>query len=94
MSRYAIDINEIRTDRPNEKEVKRKLARYELKKKLGLFELFDETNSVPEKDIIKAGFTSLAEYEELRMKVSSMIDKDIPVPAEIAEKLMRVLHTK
>lgn len=94
MSRYAIDINEIGKGKPNEKEMRQKLARYEIKKRLGLFELFDETDSVHEKNIIKAGFTSYAEYEELRMKVSNMIDKDIPVPAEMAEKLIRVSNTK
>lgn len=94
MRRYAIDINEIEKGRPSEKEVQQKLARYEIKEKLGLFELFDETDSAHEKNIIKAGFKSYAEYEELRLKALSMIDNDIPIPAEIAEKLMQVVHTK
>lgn len=94
MRRYAIDINEIEKGRPSEKEVQQKLARYEIKEKLGLFELFDETDSAHEKNIIKAGFKSYAEYEELRLKALSMIDNDIPIPAEMAEKLMRVLNTK
>lgn len=94
MRRYAIDINEIEKSKPNEKEVQQKLARYEIKEKLGLFELFDETDSVHEKNIIKAGFKSYAEYEELRLKALNMIDNDIPIPAEMAEKLIRVLNTK
>lgn len=94
MRRYAIDINEIEKGRPSKEEVQQKLARYEIKEKLGLFELFDETDSAHEKNIIKAGFKSYAEYEELRLKALSMIDNDIPIPAEMAEKLMRVLNTK
>lgn len=94
MRRYAIDINEIEKGKPNEKEVQQKLARYEIKKRLGLFELFDETDSVYEENIIKAGFKSYAEYEELRLKALNMIDNDIPIPAEMADKLIRVLNTK
>lgn len=91
MKKFAFDINDINKNKPSIEESNQKLEKYELKSKLGLFELFDENNSISEKDIKDAGFTNLTEYETLRIKTINMIDNNIAIPDDIAKKLMKVI---
>lgn len=68
----------------------RKLEKYNLKAKLGLFELFDEDSEITKEQLQNAGFTSYAEYEELRFKVLDMIDNNIEIPKDIVIKLIYI----
>lgn len=68
----------------------KKIEKYRLKAKLGLFELFDDDENISNEQLQNAGFQSYAEYEKLRLDVLNMIDSDIIIPEEVVLKLTNI----
>lgn len=87
MKNYMVDINEITIKRPTTEEAKIKYNKYMLKAELGLLTNYDESSNMLEKDLLKIGFKSLADYEITKLDVIQMIDENIPIQKELIQKL-------